>query len=295
VCEFDGCGCVFPEERFLELHQTECHDPIAALQKERNEKIFECFVAAPACGRKFSAPKTRRLHLIQAHSFPKQYFFAVTNKGIGGLLKKWGEGASLIRKEWKPRERGLRDQIKMQEDDDDDDHDSIADNALGVDPEITDDDDDDDDGPAAAAADLDATPRIRPRKMLSPTATSQAPSSRGAENTKSKHSNVRGSNNSQQGSGNVDIAGLTQSLNALSLVPNSVRFGRGGKTAGFASGGGRPVKRNSDDIHHHHHHHTASAGSGIGRSSAMEVDGGQVDRGGPPRRGRGRGGRGRGF
>jgi len=28
----------------------------------------------------------------------------VTNKGVGGLLKKWGEGASLIRKEWKARE-----------------------------------------------------------------------------------------------------------------------------------------------------------------------------------------------
>lgn len=48
-------------------------------------------------------PKARRLHLIQAHGYPKEYFFAVTNKGVGGLLRKWGEGASMVRKEWKPR------------------------------------------------------------------------------------------------------------------------------------------------------------------------------------------------
>lgn len=57
VCEEQGCRCVFPEARLLELvsppfivrlhpdsdkfqqHQTECHDPIAAMRKERGEKI----------------------------------------------------------------------------------------------------------------------------------------------------------------------------------------------------------------------------------------------------------------
>ncbi|KAI0758536.1 hypothetical protein BC629DRAFT_1272162, partial [Irpex lacteus] len=39
VCELARCGCVFPDERLLALHQTECHDPIAALRKERGEKI----------------------------------------------------------------------------------------------------------------------------------------------------------------------------------------------------------------------------------------------------------------
>ncbi|EGN97024.1 hypothetical protein SERLA73DRAFT_185308 [Serpula lacrymans var. lacrymans S7.3] len=39
VCEQRGCGYVFPDARLLELHQTECHDPLAAVRKERGEKI----------------------------------------------------------------------------------------------------------------------------------------------------------------------------------------------------------------------------------------------------------------
>ncbi|KAF8902368.1 hypothetical protein CPB84DRAFT_1641140, partial [Gymnopilus junonius] len=39
VCETNKCGCVFTDARLLELHQTECHDPLAALRKERGDKI----------------------------------------------------------------------------------------------------------------------------------------------------------------------------------------------------------------------------------------------------------------
>ncbi|KIJ65446.1 hypothetical protein HYDPIDRAFT_47154, partial [Hydnomerulius pinastri MD-312] len=62
---------VFPDARLLELHQTECHDPLAAVRKERGEKIFACHLVS--CPRLFLTPKTRRLHLIQAHSYPKEY------------------------------------------------------------------------------------------------------------------------------------------------------------------------------------------------------------------------------
>ncbi|OBZ73611.1 hypothetical protein A0H81_06509 [Grifola frondosa] len=102
VCEEHGCACVFPDARLLELHQIECHDPLAAMRKERGEKIFACHLAA--CPRRFLTPKARRLHLIQAHAYPKEYFFAVTNKGIGGLLRRWGEGASMIRNPWHARD-----------------------------------------------------------------------------------------------------------------------------------------------------------------------------------------------
>ena len=158
------------------------------------------------------------MHLIQVHSYPKQYFFAVTNKGIGGLLKRWGEGASLIRKEWKPREgqgkAGTKNQddVKMDEEEGDDRGDQGEESA----PTTTDDD--------AEPADLDATPRIRPRRILSPTTSH---SSKGSETHYNRHRH-----DTQQG--NADVAGLTQSLNALSLVPSSVRFGRGNKAKGFA-------------------------------------------------------------
>ncbi|KAJ6607008.1 hypothetical protein B0H10DRAFT_2308381, partial [Mycena sp. CBHHK59/15] len=102
VCEERGCNCVFPDARLLEIHQTECHDPLAAVRKDRGEKIFACHLVS--CGRMFLTPKARRLHLIQGHGYPKEYYFAVTNKGVGGLLKRWGEGASLIRGQWKARE-----------------------------------------------------------------------------------------------------------------------------------------------------------------------------------------------
>lgn len=62
---------------------------------------FECFVET--CGRKFLTPKARRLHLIEGHSYPSEYFFAITNKGVGGLLNRWGEGVSLVRGKWKER------------------------------------------------------------------------------------------------------------------------------------------------------------------------------------------------
>ena len=39
----------------------------------------------------------------------------MTNKGVGGLLRKWGEGASMVRKEWKPRVKQGQD-VEMEDD-----------------------------------------------------------------------------------------------------------------------------------------------------------------------------------
>lgn len=44
---------------------------------------------------------------MTVHHYPKEFFFSITNHGIGGLVKKWGDGASLVRPAWKPRERQL--------------------------------------------------------------------------------------------------------------------------------------------------------------------------------------------
>ena len=77
----------------------------------------------------------------------------MTNKGIGGLLKKWGEGASLVRGQWKERDNG-------------DGEDEVS------------------------------TPKQSPRN-------------------------------------DVDIDELADSMDALRLVPPSIRFGRGGKAGGF--------------------------------------------------------------
>lgn len=54
----------------------------------------------PSCGSHFLDPKKRRLHLIDKHGFPKEYFFAVTRWGVDDVLRK---GGGLVRREWKDR------------------------------------------------------------------------------------------------------------------------------------------------------------------------------------------------
>ncbi|KAJ6580987.1 hypothetical protein B0H19DRAFT_1113165 [Mycena capillaripes] len=237
VCEETGCDCVFPDARLLEIHQTECHDPLAAVRKDRGEKIFACHLAS--CPKLFLTPKARRLHLIQGHGYPKEYYFAVTNKGVGGLLKRWGEGASLMRGQWKAREPAATPQSEPE--------------SPSVLIEEDDDDEDDAQTPAPNHAQLPRT--------------------------------------------NEGVDSLAESLNALSLVPPSIRFGRGGKNGGFANdqqprGGrshrGRGAHRNDDamDVDA-----PRAVGRGRGRGAAI-ANGAAADmpgHGQPSARGRGQG------
>jgi hypothetical protein len=132
----------------------------------------------------------------------------VTNKGVGGLLKKWGEGASLIRKEWKTRgenDGGVVD-TKI--------HRAGRDDEMAVDDEDDDDEEDEDeDDEEEEEPDLEATPRMLPRRTIGPS--------------------------QDRDTGSNDLTNLTESLNSLSIVPTSIRFGRGGKSGGFIRGRGR--------------------------------------------------------
>lgn len=132
----------------------------------------------PACGKLFQTPKSRRLHLIEAHKYPKEYFFAVTNKGVGGLLQKWGEGASMIRGPWKAKQ-------PVVEEDEDVDSPVLQEEESESEPEP------------------EPTPRPPPEPLQ------------------------------------PSIDDLANSMTSLSIVPNSIRFGRGGKTGGFADKRGR--------------------------------------------------------
>ncbi|XP_006461735.1 hypothetical protein AGABI2DRAFT_193132 [Agaricus bisporus var. bisporus H97] len=197
VCESPGCGCVFPEAKLLELHQTECHDPVAAVRKERGEKIFGCMV--PTCDRLFQSPKARRLHMIEAHKFPKEFFFSVTNKGIGGLLQKWGEGASMVRREWKPREGEQNKHTK--------------DEGGGMTVDHNEEEEVEDSSSEEEVKEVDMeesekTPRptIKPLHPVSPPQDAKA-----------------------KASASADVDALAEGVSSLSLVPSSIRFGRGGR------------------------------------------------------------------
>ncbi|KIM90219.1 hypothetical protein PILCRDRAFT_811943 [Piloderma croceum F 1598] len=196
VCEFQSCGCVFPDAKLLELHQTECHDPLAALRRERGEKIFACHLTT--CPRVFSTPKTRRLHLIDTHGYPKEYFFAVTNKGVGGLLKKWGEGVSMLRKEWKERDGDG-------------------------------DDDGTDDRMEADCDDIPADGEIMVGDPYTDTTHARPPPPQQQQQHKPP------AQSKQTPAPDDQLDGLTSSMTSLSLVPPSIRFGRGGKSGGFGN------------------------------------------------------------
>lgn len=144
-------------------------------------------------------PKARRLHLIQAHAFPKEYFFAVTNKGVGGLLKKWGEGASLIRGSWKAREEQ---------------------NECDSDEDILDED----------AESLEST-----REMLS-----------------QETDDARALNSGESHTTQLNVDALASSMDSLTLIPNTIRFGRGAKNfrspRGYQRGGGSRGARYDSSI-----------------------------------------------
>ncbi|KAK8845326.1 hypothetical protein IAR55_006039 [Kwoniella newhampshirensis] len=91
------CLKVFPDERLLDLHYTETHDPIARERGANGEKIFQCFLLPGQCGKNFLDPKRRRRHMIDKHKYPRQYFFAITNHGLNDIVRQDGLAISLIR------------------------------------------------------------------------------------------------------------------------------------------------------------------------------------------------------
>ncbi|WWC97269.1 hypothetical protein V866_004148 [Kwoniella sp. B9012] len=91
------CLKVFPDERLLEIHHTEVHDPITRKKKDNGQRIFECFLDPSQCGRKFKDPKKRRRHMVDKHHYPSNYFFGITNHGINAIVQEDGLAMSLIR------------------------------------------------------------------------------------------------------------------------------------------------------------------------------------------------------
>ncbi|KAK9448521.1 uncharacterized protein V1518DRAFT_419181 [Limtongia smithiae] len=76
----DECKCTLPSERFLDLHISEEHDPFVAARRERGEKVYACFMAE--CDKLCVDPKKRRMHLIDKHGYPKDFYFDVVCRGL---------------------------------------------------------------------------------------------------------------------------------------------------------------------------------------------------------------------
>ena len=231
----------------------------------------------------FANPKARRLHLIAAHSYPKEYFFAVTNKGIGGLLRRWGDGASLLRGQWRPRDTEgnaegdndeestshSRQSSSLQSDTDGHGDDNLTEGEEKFGPDST---------SVPALADQEGTTKTM------------------------NEGDVDGDENED-----AEVDALARDVSALGLVPSSVRFGRGGAAsrgrAGLATHSGHPAARhignipdaNHDQVALDNKHKDKDIDMEVGESSAMQQhdDGDGDDDAEKTPRTRGRRGRGR--
>lgn len=112
------CRKNFPSSHLLSLHIEETHDSFAAVRKERGERTvsrprapstpiprlancipetqYSCFVEG--CDRKCSTPQKRKMHLIDKHMYPKNFFFAITRDGIDGRRSLLHEGGGRRRR-----------------------------------------------------------------------------------------------------------------------------------------------------------------------------------------------------
>jgi len=121
----------------------------------------------------------------------------------------------MIRKEWKPREEknpektGHReDKMDMDEDEDGEDEEDENEN--------------EEDEQEDNSADLEATPRMLPR-----TTGIHSPNSSVSSSKSNRH------HHDVLTDSHAGLEALANSMESLSLVPDSVRFGRGGKNPGF--------------------------------------------------------------
>ncbi|KAG8881961.1 hypothetical protein FRB98_004039 [Tulasnella sp. 332] len=197
------CGKVFPDARFLNLHFSECHDPLMAVRMDRGEKTFSCFLES--CEGVFQTPKGRRLHLIDVHGYPKEYYFSITAKGVGDILNKWGQGASLLRKEWKSREPAKSPSGSQGGGD-----------SMEIDLKVR---------TTKSSPSSPDQPMI-PRDPLTHLGSSKA-APRPAEITNQRSHSKPMAPSVTAATPSSDLDSLTSGFSSLSLVPSSIRFGRG--------------------------------------------------------------------
>ncbi|KAF4975281.1 hypothetical protein FZEAL_7912 [Fusarium zealandicum] len=85
------CRKNFPSEHLLNVHIEEYHDPLVFVKREKGEHTYSCFVEG--CERKCMTHQKRRMHLIDKHMYPKNFFFAVARDGIDGRRSLLNDGS----------------------------------------------------------------------------------------------------------------------------------------------------------------------------------------------------------
>lgn len=171
-------------------------------------------------------PKARRLHLIEVHDYPAEFFFAITNKGVGGLLERWGEGVNLIRGKWKDRS-SVSDNSTLEHEDD----------TMSMDGE-----DPPDTKSAIAPSGKQSPPSSTPPNVSGTSRISGLPMNQNPPACSKPNGPVKAARSIAQPPQMVKapvahpaddpLESLTSTMMTLSLVPRNVHFGRA-KTAGL--------------------------------------------------------------
>lgn len=79
LCESCAPRKVFPNEKYLNIHIDEHHNPFLAISREKGEKVYKCFDCDKVCSTKHK----RRLHMMDKHGYAKDFDFGIVNHGLG--------------------------------------------------------------------------------------------------------------------------------------------------------------------------------------------------------------------
>ncbi|GAO50492.1 hypothetical protein SAICODRAFT_66091 [Saitoella complicata NRRL Y-17804] len=74
------CRTNLPSPRLLELHLAENHDPFWSARKAKGESVYGCFVEG--CPKMYKSWKKRIEHLVGKHEFLREYNFNLVNFGL---------------------------------------------------------------------------------------------------------------------------------------------------------------------------------------------------------------------
>ncbi|CAK7221091.1 hypothetical protein SCUCBS95973_004378 [Sporothrix curviconia] len=209
------CRRNFPSPLYLSLHGDEWHDPFIAVKRDKGEHTYGCFVEG--CERKCGSSDKRRRHLIDKHSFPRNFFFSITQYGIDGRQSLLNDdGRRQHHRRQSSTSTGTKKDVARRR--------VASINMAGTAASPTtskpissdnDDDDDDDDDDDNDNDDIDEEEAAGVKTK-----------------TKGQNTRVPMAKEAREAP-DVEMDDLARAMSSMVFIPRSVRFGRGGK-AGFA-------------------------------------------------------------
>ncbi len=240
------CRKNFPSAHLLGLHIEETHDSFAQARRERGDRTvslssspptlhhlcttptqsvhqlttppfppppqYSCFVEG--CDRKCSTPQKRKMHLIDKHMYPKNFFFGITRDGIDGRRSLLLEGRARRRRSSASAGAGAGASVSA---------------AVGSRPKAS-----EPGGQGSVPAPAEEPAKPAAEDEAAPDSGRKSPEKQPQEQQQPDHEmeDLKQLEPQQQQKPDHEMEDLSSAMSALRFVPMSVRFGRG-KKSGF--------------------------------------------------------------